>query len=583
MSRVVRASLASILLLSVPLLPALVRAGESLPRAVGPARPLLAGLNSPYYSVHPEGLVRPDGQGGWWFTFAGPDSGARVMRVDGALQPRPGFGGRGRTLSRQSSTGGLPAQLLDDGAGGVYALWENGYAVQARRVLPDGDFAPGWEDEFLHWSFTPGYYIDHPSAVSLGEGGVMITHARTPTQAPFASRQAVATQYFRADGTTPFLWDPVFARVVTPAPGAFRVESCGDAEGGVYATWFEHDTLSDTLRVRLIRYRPTSVPSPGWSPRGTIVDLFVSPGGYIESPPRLVADGTGGVTLVWAHRYRGARAQRFLGDSLPQWGEGGRVLALFGGTNDARIVEGLAGSRFVAWNEGNRTLLLRIGGDGAPAAGWSEPRAIFADIGPFGSSAWIAPDGQGGLYAWQLLDWTAWPDPRRTLRLLRLDADGAPAPGWGPSGLACDSVVTTSSNVVVGVSPGGLLALWTHSPDGSYGPLMALLVSPEGVSIDPATRLPPALAVLSAGPSPMRDDFTMRFRSGQAQRLDADVYDLLGRRVRALERGLALPAGDHQVRWDGRDALGERVRPGVYVVRLRSGAGIASSRVVAGL
>ena len=582
MSRAHRSSLVPAVLLSVMMQPVGSHASEPVPREVGPATEFLSAPVSTFYSVRPEGLVRSDGAGGWWVAFAAADSGARVIRVDGALQPRAGFGARGRPLSSRSGSWGAPTQLLDDGEGGVYALWETGFSVQTRRLRADGDVAAGWADEDRHWSFSPGYYANHPAAVTLDASGVMITHWRTPTQPPISSRQAVATQYFRADGTSPFLWDPVYAREVTKADGAVQVESCADGEGGVYATWFERDTLSDTLRVRLIRYRPTSLPSPGWSPRGTVVDRFVSPGGYFNSPPRLVADGSGGAVVVWAHASRGARAQRFLGDSLPQWGAGGRVLASLSG-NDARVAAGPAGSWFVTWSDGARSWLTRIGGDGAPVAGWSAPQVLIDQNAPAGYSPWIAPDGKGGLYASQLLDWSAWPDRRRSLRLLRLTADGSPASGWGPAGLECGGVVTTSSSIVLGVSPGGLIALWTHSPDGSYGPLMALLVSPEGGTIDPATRLPPALAVLSAGPSPMQDDFTIRFRSGQAQRLDADVYDLLGRRMRVLERGLALPAGDHQVRWDGRDALGERVRPGVYIVRLRSGAGIASSRVVAGL
>ncbi len=572
-------SFALALLLTAP--PA--HGSEPLPRDAGPPFEVIAGDNAAHPSLRPEGLVRGDGEGGWWIAFAGPDSGARVIRVDGALRPRPGFGPRGRAITAAAGFAGQPSQLLDDGEAGVYALWETGYSIQARRLLPDGDFVPGWENAFLHWAWSPGFRSGNPSAVSLGADGVMMAQDRAPLQAPVATRMGVTTQHFRADGSSPFLWDPVYARLVTPAPWVSMVETCGDAAGGMYAAWFERDTLTDSTLLRLMRCRPTSVPSPGWSPRGTVVDRFPSLGVYdFSRPPRLSPDGAGGVVVVWAHTIRGVRAQRFLGDSLPRWGEGGRQVAI-GSASDARIAPGPTSSWYVAWSEGTRKWVTRLEGDGAPNAGWPSPRLLLDEAAAHGTTPWIAPDGAGGLYAAQLLDWTAPPDSRRPLRLLRLAPDGGPAPGWGARGLVCRDVVATQWEVVVGASPTGLLALWTHSKDGSFGPVMALLVSPEGVPIDPDTRLPPALAVLSAGPNPMQDDHRLRFRSGRSQRLDADVHDLSGRRVRVLARGWWLEPGDHEIRWDGRDALGARVRPGVYVIRLRSTAGLASRRVVAGL
>jgi hypothetical protein len=57
------------------------------------------------------------------------------------------------------------------------------------------------------------------------------------------------------------------------------------------------------------------------------------------------------------------------------------------------------------------------------------------------------------------------------------------------------------------------------------------------------------------------------------------VYDVMGRRVRVLHRGI-VPAGRHDVSWDGTDARGRRVGAGVYFVRLEAKAGRAVERVV---
>ena len=45
------------------------------------------------------------------------------------------------------------------------------------------------------------------------------------------------------------------------------------------------------------------------------------------------------------------------------------------------------------------------------------------------------------------------------------------------------------------------------------------------------------------------------------------VHDLIGRRVRTLQRG-SLAAGLHQFEWNGRDDSGRRVPAGVYFVTL---------------
>ena len=45
-----------------------------------------------------------------------------------------------------------------------------------------------------------------------------------------------------------------------------------------------------------------------------------------------------------------------------------------------------------------------------------------------------------------------------------------------------------------------------------------------------------------------------------------DIFDLSGRRIRSLARGV-LPAGERRLVWDGRDEQGTRVEGGLYFVR----------------
>ncbi len=48
--------------------------------------------------------------------------------------------------------------------------------------------------------------------------------------------------------------------------------------------------------------------------------------------------------------------------------------------------------------------------------------------------------------------------------------------------------------------------------------------------------------------------------------VDVSVFDVAGAKVRQLYRG-AHPAGEIQLSWDGRNAEGRAVAPGVYFVR----------------
>lgn len=59
-------------------------------------------------------------------------------------------------------------------------------------------------------------------------------------------------------------------------------------------------------------------------------------------------------------------------------------------------------------------------------------------------------------------------------------------------------------------------------------------------------------------------------RSG---RVDVVVYDLVGREVRSVAKGLWLDAGPQSLRWDGRLAYRGSAGAGVYFVQLLAGDG----------
>jgi hypothetical protein len=78
-----------------------------------------------------------------------------------------------------------------------------------------------------------------------------------------------------------------------------------------------------------------------------------------------------------------------------------------------------------------------------------------------------------------------------------------------------------------------------------------------------------ALRLDAPAPNPTAGATTVRFALPRATRADVGLFDLAGRRVRTLVSA-TLTAGEHAVRWDGRDAAGASMTAGLYYVRLRA-------------
>jgi hypothetical protein len=80
-------------------------------------------------------------------------------------------------------------------------------------------------------------------------------------------------------------------------------------------------------------------------------------------------------------------------------------------------------------------------------------------------------------------------------------------------------------------------------------------------------------------PNPMAGAGRVLFRLASAQRARLTLHDVSGRRVATLLDG-EVPAGSHEVEWDGRGAEGRPVAPGVYFARLEAGPESARARVL---
>jgi len=90
--------------------------------------------------------------------------------------------------------------------------------------------------------------------------------------------------------------------------------------------------------------------------------------------------------------------------------------------------------------------------------------------------------------------------------------------------------------------------------------------------------LPTLPASLAAHPNPFNPVTTISFSLSEAGEARIAVHDLRGIRVRELLDEW-LPAGPHEVTWDGRDNQGRVMGSGTYVVRMVAGVRVVNKKV----
>ncbi|MFH1279389.1 MAG: FlgD immunoglobulin-like domain containing protein [Candidatus Eisenbacteria bacterium] len=85
-------------------------------------------------------------------------------------------------------------------------------------------------------------------------------------------------------------------------------------------------------------------------------------------------------------------------------------------------------------------------------------------------------------------------------------------------------------------------------------------------------------ARLENAPNPFNPSTTVTYRLGEASDVTLSVYDLAGRRVRALDEGMR-SAGEHRAVWNGEDEGGRAAASGTYFLRLETEGGTLTHKM----
>jgi len=145
------------------------------------------------------------------------------------------------------------------------------------------------------------------------------------------------------------------------------------------------------------------------------------------------------------------------------------------------------------------------------------------------------------------------------------------------------------------VQPGSSVSHWDVTATPNF--LMEPAINSDLTNVDMTTYLfedigwlprttsvpqsPPAASVMRLGlssPNPFGTATRIDFSVARPMSVSVDVIDMGGRLVRRL-MSEPLAVGDQSTSWDGTDADGRRVAPGVYLFRLRAGSETQSRRV----
>jgi sigma-B regulation protein RsbU (phosphoserine phosphatase) len=111
--------------------------------------------------------------------------------------------------------------------------------------------------------------------------------------------------------------------------------------------------------------------------------------------------------------------------------------------------------------------------------------------------------------------------------------------------------------------------------------ILAVEVLPAGpaASVDDASGLPLQFSLRQSSPNPFQENTRVRYSLPRECPITVGVFDVKDQLVRMLLKA-KVPAGCHDIVWDGRVDSGTRAEGGTYFLRLRAGEDSGTTRMI---
>jgi len=255
---------------------------------------------------------------------------------------------------RNQGTSGIA--LAGDGKGGVFLAWEDARPPDCCKVFAQhlgSDGKPLWKTDGLRISPEPTLVIGPmdaaPRIAGDGKGGAIIAWINNQVD-PNLAKPTLNVQRVSTRGKS--LWAEGGVPVGHPSHGSFSM--AGDGFGGVLLAF---TVLGADGFAKVAGQRVNASGEPLWGSEGVVAGAST----YYQEVPDIVADGTGGAILVWVdHRnydpttYDNSDifAQRFSASGVPQWPSAGLPLCTLPGPQDnPRLVADGRGGVIVVWRD----------------------------------------------------------------------------------------------------------------------------------------------------------------------------------------------------------------------------------------
>lgn len=96
---------------------------------------------------------------------------------------------------------------------------------------------------------------------------------------------------------------------------------------------------------------------------------------------------------------------------------------------------------------------------------------------------------------------------------------------------------------------------------------------------NPGEEIPTVFSLYQNYPNPFNPATTIEYDVPKQTMINLIVYDILGQKVKTLERGIKT-IGRHRTSWDGTNDFGNRLSSGIYIIRLETDKILSSMKVM---
>lgn len=466
----------------------------------------------------------PDGSSGAFVTWSdarrGPtDLYAHHVLSDGSADPA--WPVNGVAVAQSGAVG--PQTLVQDGAGGILALWLDTRAgasgIYAQRVDGNGQIHTGWPVDGIR-VVLPGPAAPPSvfSACSDGVGGAYIGWVHfTPFSANAYSARIVR---ITKDGAIAAGWPAAGVAVGSSTFYSPSLRILAEPSGGVLFGFTGRTDFGPTVDVytgRVGRILPTGAYAFSVSPNPSTFGTFRGP-----SNMSIGSDGQGGMFATWFDAQGGGTGtlygQHHANDGATLWPVGTQVPFL------GPIHPDGSGGAYLTNVNG---VVHRRASDGTIPPEW--PTAGFAF--PAAVTNYIFRPRLDGLTAW-------WYEPVTGLgmdhRVSFLQPDGEIGPDWSTSGTPLCSALNDQTGIEVAFDlSNGALAFWQDQRNNAATKTdIYMMRVPFGATTDvPETPATLSFGVGRVAPNPARARMQVELVLGGTGPASLELIDLAGRRV----------------------------------------------------